>query len=222
MSAGSEREADAAADAAPTAYVVDDDESIRALWRWLMESNGIAVQTFATAAAFIAAYGRGDPGCLVLDLRLPGMSGLELQAYLRDRDIEIPIVFVTGYGDVQTAVSALKRGAVDFIQKPFGYREVLSVIAKAFARDIEVRAQRTRATRVLERYALLSEREREVMKHVADGKLNRVIAAELGISIKTVEFHRAHVMEKMGVASVAELVQRMVQLGETGLLPSPH
>jgi len=129
---------------------------------------------------------------------------------------------VTGHGDVPTAVSALKRGAVDFIQKPFGYQEVLSIVAKAFARDSELRAQRTRATRVLERYALLSEREREVMKCVADGKLNRVIAAELGISIKTVEFHRAHVMDKMGVASVAELVQRMVQLVETGLLPSPH
>lgn len=127
---------------------------------------------------------------------------------------------MTGYGDVPTAVSALKGGAVDFIQKPFGYREVLSVIAKAFARDSELRAQRTRATWALERYALLS--ERDVMKRVADGELNRVIAAELGISIKTVEFHRAHVMAKLCVASVAELVQRMVQLVETGLLPSPH
>jgi len=222
MSVGSGADRGAPERGTPTAYVVDDDESIRTLWRWLMESNGIAVQTFATAAAFIAAYRRGDPGCLVLDLRLPGMSGLELQAYLRAREIEIPIVFVTGHGDVPTAVSALKGGAVDFIQKPFGYREVLAIIAKAFERDVELRTQRARSTQVSARYASLSEREREVMTRVANGKLNKVIAAELGISVKTVEFHRAHVMEKMGVTSVAELVQRMVQLLESGLPSTPH
>lgn len=203
---------EAALRGAPTAYVVDDDESIRALWRWLMESNDIAVQTFANAASFIAAYRGGDPGCLVLDLRLPGMSGLELQAYLRERGIEIPIVFVTGHGDVPTAVSALKQGAVDFIQKPFGYREVLAVIRKAFERDAELRGRRARSTQISTRYASLSEREREVMTRVADGKLNKIIAAELGISVKTVEFHRAHVMHKMAVASVAELVQQLLEL----------
>jgi len=213
---------DPAPDAVPTVYVVDDDESIRTLWRWLMESNRIAVQTFANAAAFIGVYRHGDPGCLVLDLRLPGMSGLELQAYLRERAIEIPIVFVTGHGDVPTAVSALKGGAVDFIQKPFGYREVLAIIAKAFERDRELRAQRARSTQVSARYASLSEREREVMKRVGNGRPNKVIAAELGISVKTVEFHRAHVMAKMGVTSVAELVQRMVQLAEIGQPPLPH
>lgn len=219
MSAESANARDAAAGAAPTAYVVDDDESIRTLWRWLMESNGIAVQTFATAAAFIAAYRREDPGCLLLDVRLPGMSGLELQAYLRERAIEIPIVFVSGHGNVPTAVSAIKGGAVDFIEKPFGYREVLAIIAKAFERDAEVRDRRARCTRLSASYASLSEREREVMTRVVDGKLNKVIAEELGISIKTVEFHRAHVMDKMGVASVAELVQRMLQLGEDRM---PH
>lgn len=219
MSAESIQVRDAAAGAAPTAYVVDDDESIRTLWRWLLESNGISVQTFATAAAFIAAYRRDDPGCLLLDLRLPGMSGLELQAYLRERGIEIPIVFVSGHGNVPTAVSAIKGGAVDFIEKPFGYREVLAIIAKAFERDAEIRGRRARCTQLSARYASLSEREREVMTRVADGKLNKVIAEELGISIKTVEFHRAHVMDKMGVASVAELVQRMLQLGEDRM---PH
>ena len=109
-------------DLPPTAYVVDDDESIRTLWRWLMESNGIAVRTFATAAEFIESYRNGDAGCLVLDLKLPGMSGLELQEYLNRRDIEIPIVFVTGHGDVPAAVSAIKGGAIDFIQKPFSHR----------------------------------------------------------------------------------------------------
>lgn len=194
----------------PTAYVVDDDESIRTLWRWLMESNGIAVQTFATAAGFIDAY-RHEPGCLVLDLRLPGMSGLELQEYLNQNGVEIPIVFVTGHGDIPTAVRALKGGAVDYIQKPFGYRSVVSVIRKAFERDAEIRALRTRRLVVAERLATLTEREREVMERVVQGKPNKVIASELDVSIKTVEAHRAKVMEKMAVPSLAELVLLMVQ-----------
>ena len=116
---------------APTAYVVDDDEAIRELWRWLMESNAIAVKTFASAAAFIEAYRRGDPGCLVLDVRLPGMSGPELQGYLKREAIEIPIVFVSGHGDVPTAVNAIKGGAVDFIQKPFDYDDLVGQVERA-------------------------------------------------------------------------------------------
>jgi two-component system response regulator TtrR len=195
----------------PTAFIVDDDESIRTLWRWLMESNGIAVRTFATAAEFIAAYGDDAPGCLVLDVRMPGMSGLELQAYLRGRGIEIPIVFVTGHADVPTAVNAMKGGAMDFVQKPFSYREVVAIIERAFARDREIRERRERRALLAERLAALSEREREVMQRVVEGKQNKIIAGELDISIKTVEFHRAKVMEKMGVASVAELVQLTLQ-----------
>ncbi|MEX2239845.1 MAG: response regulator [Burkholderiales bacterium] len=198
-------------DTKPTAYVVDDDEAIRTLWRWLMESNGIAVQTFSTAAEFIAAYKAGGLACLVLDVRLPGMSGLELQEYLKHEGIEIPIVFVSGHGDVPTAVSAIKGGAVDFIQKPFGYREVLAIIQRAFERDAETREKRARRSQVTERVAALTEREREVMQRVIEGKLNKVIADELGISVKTVEFHRAKVMEKMGADSVAALVQLMMQ-----------
>jgi two-component system, LuxR family, response regulator FixJ len=201
------------ADPQHTAYVVDDDEAIRTLWRWLMESQGIAVQTFATAGEFIAAYRQG-PGCLVLDLRLPGMSGLELQEYLRQRGIEIPVVFMSAHGDVRTAVSAIKSGAVDFIEKPFSYREVLSVIAKAFERDGELRRKRALRSMVAERLAALTEREREVMARVIEGKPNKLIAAELDISVKTVEAHRAKVMEKMGAASVAELVQLMLQRTE--------
>ena len=198
-------------DTRPTAYVVDDDEAIRTLWRWLMESNGIAVQTFSTAAEFIAAYKAGGLACLVLDVRLPGMSGLELQDYLKHEGVEIPIVFVSGHGDVPTAVSAIKGGAVDFIQKPFGYREVLAIIQRAFERDAEIREKRTKRSQVTERVAALTEREREVMQRVIEGKLNKVIADELGISVKTVEFHRAKVMEKMGADSVAALVQLMMQ-----------
>jgi len=194
----------------PTAYVVDDDESIRTLWRWLMESNGIAVQTFATAVAFIEAY-RHEPGCLVLDLRLPDMSGLELQEYLKRNGIEIPIVFVTGHADIPTAVSALKGGAVDYIQKPFSYRGVVSVIKNAFERDAEIRAQCARRSAVHARLAALTEREREVMEWVLQGKTNKVIAGALAISIKTVEAHRARVMDKLSVDSVAELVQLLMQ-----------
>ena len=201
-------------DQRPTAYVVDDDESIRTLWRWLMESNGIAVKTFATAAAFIESYRSGDAGCLVLDLKLPGMSGLELQQYLNRKDIEIPIVFVTGHGDVPAAVSALKGGAVDFIQKPFSHREVLSIIEKAFQRDAEIREKHARLSIIASRLATLTEREREVLQRVIEGKPNKIIAGELDISMKTVEFHRAKVMEKMGVTSVAELVQIAMQQSE--------
>ena len=182
----------------PTAYVVDDDESIRTLWRWLMESNGIAVRTFASAGEFIGCY-RDEPGCLVLDVRLPGMSGLELQDYLRRNGVEIPIVFTSAHGDIPTAVNAMKGGAVDFIQKPFSYREVLAIIEKAFQRDAEIRA-------VAARLATLTGRERAVMQRIIEGKPNKRIAADLDISVKTVEYHRAKLMEKAGASSVAELV----------------
>ncbi|OGA42354.1 MAG: hypothetical protein A3G28_02235, partial [Betaproteobacteria bacterium RIFCSPLOWO2_12_FULL_68_19] len=164
----------------PTAFVVDDDESIRTLWRWLMESNGMAVRTFASAAEFIECY-RDEPGCLVLDVRLPGMSGLELQEYLQRNGIAIPIVFTSAHGDIPTAVSAIKGGAVDFIQKPFSYREVLSIIEKAFQRDAEIRAHRLRQTLSAGRLAGLTERERAVLQRVIEGKPNKIIAAELDI-----------------------------------------
>jgi two-component system response regulator TtrR len=195
----------------PVVFVVDDDESIRTLWRWLMESNGLAVQVFASASEFIEAYRDDTPGCLVLDLRLPGMTGLELQEHLTQKGILIPIVFVSGHGDVTTAVSALKAGAMDFIQKPFSYRDVVSVVKKALEKDGDIRARRSLRTQVADRLALLTERERQVLRCVIDGKPNKIIAAELEISMKTVEFHRSKVMEKMGAASVAELVYIAMQ-----------
>lgn len=191
----------------PTAYVVEDDESIRTLWTWLMESNGIAVRTFNSAPDFIAGYQPGAPGCLVLDLRLPGMSGLDLQEHLKRNRIEIPIVFVTAHGDVRTAVTAIKEGAVDFIEKPFSYRQAISAVEKAFQRDAENRGRQAREHEVSSRIAALTDRERAVLRCVIAGKLNKTIADELEISVKTVEFHRANVMEKMRVTSVAELVQ---------------
>ena len=194
----------------PTAYVVDDDESIRTLWRWLMESNGIAVRTFASAGEFIECY-RDEPGCLVLDVRLPGMSGLELQDYLRRNGVEIPIVFTSAHGDIPTAVNAMKGGAVDFIQKPFSYREVLAIIEKAFQRDAEIRAVATRL-------AALTGRERAVMQRIIEGKPNKLIAADLDISVKTVEYHRAKLMEKTGASSIAELVVFAMQHPRTGVV----
>lgn len=191
----------------PTAYVVEDDESIRTLWKWLMESNGIAVRTFNSAPEFIAEYQSGAPGCLVLDLRLPGMSGLELQEHLKRNQIDIPIIFVTAHGDVRTAVTAIKEGAVDFIEKPFSYRQAVSIVEKAFERDAENRQRRTRHAQAASRIALLTDRERAVLQRVIEGKQNKIIADELALSVKTVEAHRAKVMEKMGVDSVAELVQ---------------
>jgi len=193
----------------PTAYVVDDDESIRGLWRWLLESNGVAVQTFASAAAFMAGYRRGDPGCLVLDVRLPGMSGPELQEHLRREGNEIPIVFVSGHGDVPTAVKAIKGGAVDFIQKPFDYREALAIVVRALEVDAQVRERRTGRMELAERIAALTAREREVLDRIIEGKSNKLIAEELDISVRTVEFHRANGMDKMRAESVAELVRRL-------------
>ena len=193
--------------AAPTAFVVEDDESIRTLWRWLMDSNGIAVRTFTSAAEFLREFKPGAPGCLVLDLRLPGMNGLELQGHLKQHGIEIPIVFVTAHGDVRTAVTAMQEGAVDFIEKPFSYRQAVAIVEKAFRRDAERREQLERHARAAARFATLTERERAVLRCVIAGKLNKVIADELDISVKTVEFHRAKLMEKMGVDSLAALVQ---------------
>lgn len=194
----------------PTAYVVDDEESIRSLWEWLLASNGIAVRTFGSAAAFIQSYRSGDAGCLVLDVRLPGMSGPELQDHLRREGIGIPIVFMSAHGDVRTAVNAMKGGAVDFIQKPFDYREALAIVRRAFERDVQERERKARRAQLAERLAALTERERGVLQRIVEGKANKVIAAELDISVKTVEAHRAKVMEKMAVDSVAELVQRII------------
>jgi FixJ family two-component response regulator len=195
----------------PTAYVVDDDESMRTLWQWLMQSRGIAARAYATAAAFMEGYRDEGPACLVLDLQLPDMSGLELQSRLREMRIEIPIVFVTGHGDVPAAVSALKGGAVDFIEKPFDYREAVRTVERAFERDRENRDRRLRRAAVEARVALLTDREREVMTRMVEGRANKAIAAELEISVKTVEVHRAKVMEKLAANSVAELVQLMLQ-----------
>jgi two-component system, LuxR family, response regulator TtrR len=192
---------------APLVYVVDDDAACRDSLRWLLESSGYRVQLYATAEHFLARYEPHAGACLILDVRMPGMSGLALQEELLRREQYVPIIFVTGHGDVPMAVNAVKRGALDFLEKPFKDAELLVRVQSAV--NLERTALLARAQRDLAvtRLAALSQREREVMERVVAGKLNKVIADELQISIKTVEAHRAHIMEKLAVDSVAGLVQ---------------
>ena len=191
----------------PTVYVVDDDASTRELLAWLMKRHDIAAAVFPDARSFLSAYRSEYPGCLVLDLNMPGMSGLDLQRHLNERGVFLPIIFLSGRADVPNAVRAVKEGAIDFIEKPFDYRRVVALVQDCLARDARARAERERARATTERLALLTQREREVLEQVVAGRLNREIAELLGISIKTVEAHRAKIMEKLEVNSVAELVQ---------------
>jgi two-component system response regulator TtrR len=191
----------------PTVYVIDDDESIRELLTWLMKRNAIRTEAFPNAKAFLKAYRPGAPGCLILDLYMPGMSGLDLQQYLKETGIEMPVIFLSGRADVPKAVAAVKSGAIDFIEKPFDYRRIVELVRDCLRRDAEARASREEAKARAGRLATLTQREREVLDRVIAGKVNRVIAEEMQISIKTVEAHRARIMEKLAVDSVAELVQ---------------
>lgn len=198
----------------PTVYVVDDDASIRRLLIWLMEKEGVRVEGFASAEAFLAAYQpasseRDGPGprCLVLDLSLGGLNGLDVQRQLKERGVDIPVVFISGTAQVTQAVQAVKEGAVDFIVKPFDYRKVVEIISACLQRSRAAREQRAQTETMRAHLAALTPREREVMDCVVAGKLNRMIADELHVSIKTVEAHRARIMEKLRVHSVAELVR---------------
>ena len=191
----------------PTVFVVDDDPAMRQSLRWLLQSVGLAVETYPTAEAFLATVDGARPGCLVLDVRMPGMSGLHLQEELKNRGIMLPIIVITGYAEVPTAVRALKAGAIDFIEKPFSDQLLVESVRHAIGLDQRARVTETERTEIAARLALLSAREREVMERVTDGKPNKVIAAELGIGEKTVEVHRANVMRKLSVNSVAALIR---------------
>jgi two-component system response regulator TtrR len=197
----------------PIVYVIDDDESIRELIVWLMKRNAIRAEAFPNARSFLEAYRHGAPGCLVLDLYMPGMSGLDLQQYLKESGIEIPVIFLSGRADVPKAVLAVKSGAIDFIEKPFDYKRLVELVRECLRRDAEAGGGRELARRRAERLASLSQREREVLDRVVAGKVNRVIAEEMGISIKTVEAHRARIMAKLAVDSVAELVKATLAAG---------
>ena len=191
-------------------YIIDDDEALRDSLVWLLESSGYRVQALESAERFLARYDENLTGCLVLDVRMPGMSGLELFEELGRRRCTLPVIFITGHGDVPMAVSALKKGAVDFIEKPFTDRDMLGLIEQCLASERENRGKRRQEADTARRLAQLTQREREVLDLIILGKLNKQIADVLGISIKTVEVHRARVMEKMGAHSLAELVQDVV------------
>jgi FixJ family two-component response regulator len=195
-----------------TIHVVDDDEAMRDSMTWLLEGEGHAVACYDSAACFLAARNDHMRGCLVLDVRMPEMSGLELHERLDALGSQLPIIFVTGHGDVPMAVSALQRGACDFIEKPFNNEELLSRIKRALELDCQLAARRQRNSAISHRLEQLTQREREVMHLVVAGKLNKQIADELDISMKTVEAHRARVMEKMGVRTLAELVKAVMSV----------
>lgn len=193
-------------------YIVDDDEAMRDSLAWLLESQGFAVAAYASAEDFLAACRDDMTGCIVLDVRMPGMSGLEMYEKLNARHCTLPVIFITGHGDVPMAVSALKKGAVDFIEKPFGDKDMLRLVGQCLALDRSNREKHRAGAAIAKRLACLTEREVEVMDLIIDGKLNKQIADVLNISIKTVEVHRARIMDKMEVRTVAELVQAVMRV----------
>lgn len=188
-------------------HIVDDDEAIRDALSWLFQSRRVAALDYASAEAFLAAWHPRMSGCLLLDLRMDGMSGLELFDRLRELGCRLPVIFLTGHGDVPVAVDALKKGAFDFVEKPFNDNELVDRVLAAFAVFAERRSRDAERCSLEARLASLTPRERAVMDHVLGGRLNKQIADELGISMRTVEVHRANVFDKMGVRSAVELAQ---------------
>jgi FixJ family two-component response regulator len=196
----------------PVVMVVDDDAGVRNAMRILLKSVGLESMLFASAPEFLNGYQPSQPGCLVLDIRMPGMSGLELQQQLNLRGAVIPVIFMTGHGDIPMAVEAMQHGAFDFLQKPFRDQDLLDRIQKAIAKDAELRASLGEHERIRSHLESLTPREREVLDLMTLGKQNKSIAQDLGVSPRTVEIHRARVMEKMNAHSVAELVRMMLDI----------
>ncbi|MBB6093440.1 FixJ family two-component response regulator [Povalibacter uvarum] len=200
--------------ARPTIFVVDDDSAVRDALKLLLRSVGQAVETFGSGQEFLDAYSEDRPGCLVLDIRMPGMSGLELQQKLNERHSILPIIFITGHGDVPMAVEAMQAGAVDFIQKPFRDQDLIDRINQALEKDSNNRAALGERNDIRRRLETLTPREREVLDLVVHGKANKVIAGDLKLSQRTVEIHRARVMEKMQASSLAHLVRMVLEVGQ--------
>jgi two-component system, LuxR family, response regulator FixJ len=198
----------------PLVYVVDDDDAIRDSLSLLLQSIGIEHAVFSSANDFLEAYDRDQHACLVTDIRMPGLSGLELQQRLNEERAYIPVIFITGHGDVPMAVNAMKSGAADFIQKPFRDQDLLDRIQRALQRDSETRQSRVEERVIRARLALLTPRETEVMQRVVKGHANKVIAMDLGVSQRTVELHRARVMHKLKMRSLADLVSAIGKLNE--------
>jgi two-component system, LuxR family, response regulator FixJ len=199
----------------PTVFIVDDDDGVRSSIRLLLKSIGLAATPMASAQEFLAAFDPAQPGCLVLDIRMPAMSGMELQQQLNLRGATIPVIFITGHGDVPMAVEAMQLGAFDFLQKPFRDQELIDRVQKALARDRDTRAALQKHDQIRQKLQSLTPRETEVLELMIKGKQNKVMAGELGLSQRTVEIHRAHVMEKMGASSVAQLVRMVIDSRES-------
>lgn len=193
----------------PLAHLVDDDEAMRDALAWLLRSRGVDSRAWDSAESFLADYEPAMTGCLVLDIRMRAMTGLELFDRLREQGCRMPVIFLTGHGDVPQAVQALKNGAFDFLEKPFDDNQLADRVIEALARDAECRAGNKADDDRDTRLCSLTAREREVMERILAGKLNKVIADELNISMRTVEVHRAHIFEKMGVKSAVELARRL-------------
>jgi two-component system response regulator FixJ len=197
----------------PIVMVVDDDSGVRNAMRALLKSVGLNAVLFASAQEFLAAYDPLQPGCLLLDIRMPGMSGMDLQQELNLRGAVIPVIFMSGHADIPMAVEAMQHGAFDFLQKPFRDQELLDRIHRAIAKDGERRVALGERARIKSHLESLTDREREVLDLLTLGKQNKSIAQDLGVSPRTIEIHRARVMEKMDAQSVAELVRMMLDLG---------
>jgi FixJ family two-component response regulator len=193
-------------------YVIDDDEAVRRSLRFLLKSSGLVVTALASAQEFLENYDLAQPGCLVLDVRMPGFSGPELQQELNRRGAIIPVIFMSGHGDVPMAVEAMQHGAFDFLQKPFRDQDLLDRIQAALREDCQNREQLRNSPLIRKRFESLTPREGEVLAQVTEGRPNKLIAADLGISQRTVEIHRARVMEKMNASSLAQLVRMTFQL----------
>jgi two-component system response regulator FixJ len=198
--------------AMPMVFVVDDDEGVRDSLRFLLKTVGLATKVLGSAAEFLASHDTSQPGCLVLDVRMPAMSGLELQQQLNLRGDMIPVIFITGHGDIPMAVEAMQHGAFDFLQKPFRDQDLIDRLQKALAKDAHNRAELKQRSEILSRFDTLTPREHEVMALMVRGMPNKIMAAELGVSQRTVEIHRARVMEKTAAGSLAHLVRMYMDL----------
>lgn len=199
----------------PCAYVVDDIELNREMTAGLLNSAGIEAASYPSAQGFLGAFDPQRPGCLLLDIRMPGMSGLELQAELNRRGVVLPVVMITAHADVPVAIQAMREGAYEFIEKPVDNRHLLDVVRRAFEVSVTRLRDQSERDSIRQRYETLSARELQVLEAMVDGRLNKQIAYDLGISQRTVEVHRSNVMEKMRAQSLAELVRMTIRLGET-------